>query len=166
MDTEIITIPPLRPFPNNALFSLVVYRSAIEPEQARPEWFEEQFSDNGWGSSWRNGVFSFHHFHSTAHEVLGCYAGSASVLFGGPKGKTTTLYKGDAIVIPAGVAHCLLRSSLGFHVVGAYPDGTWPDTMRGAESEYMSALQRSANVPLPETDPLAGKTGPLIGAWS
>lgn len=166
MEMQFIELPSIRPFPNSSLYSLVVYRSAIKRERARPEWFEEQFSDNGWKQSWRNGVYSFHHFHSSAHEVLGCYSGSASVLFGGPEGKTATINMGDAIVIPAGVAHCLLSSSPGFHVVGAYPEGTWPDTLRGVESEYEEALIRSRQVPIPGSDPLAGVAGPLIEAWS
>lgn len=156
----------MRPFPNNSRFSLIVYRSVIDPGQASPAWFEDRFSGNGWGSSWRNGIYSFHHFHSSAHEVLGCYAGSASVTFGGPDGQTATIRKGDVVVIPAGVAHCLLSSSTGFHVVGAYPDGTRPDMMRGEESEYSEALVRSGEIPIPGSDPLAGEAGPLTGAWN
>jgi hypothetical protein len=37
----------------------------------------ELFALNGWLGAWVNGVFSFHHFHSTAREVLGIVAGSA-----------------------------------------------------------------------------------------
>ena len=41
----------------------------------------------GWLGAWVDGIYAFHHFHSTAHEVLGIVAGSASVILGGPKGR-------------------------------------------------------------------------------
>lgn len=165
MEVQYITVAPIAPFPNSSRYPLIVYRSVVEEEQARPEWFEDQFSDNGWGLSWRNGIYSFHHFHSSAHEVLGCYSGSASVMFGGPEGAIATIGEGDAVVIPAGVAHCLVSSTTDFHVVGAYPDGTRPDTMQGRESEYPEALIRSEQVPIPLSDPLAGEAGPIIQSW-
>jgi uncharacterized protein YjlB len=44
------------------------------------------FARNRWLGAWRDGIFSFHHFHSTAHEVLGIVAGQAAVVLGGPRG--------------------------------------------------------------------------------
>jgi long-chain acyl-CoA synthetase len=43
---------------------------------------------NGWSGTWRNGIYAFHHYHSTSHEVLGIAAGSAAVRFGGEGGAT------------------------------------------------------------------------------
>lgn len=166
MKIRILSIPPERPFPNNPRYPLILYKPAIEHEKIGPQWFEERFSENGWGLSWRNGIYSFHHFHSCAHEVLGCFAGKAVVMFGGPGGMTVSLETGDALVIPAGVGHCLIESTSDFHVVGAYPDGTRPDTLQGQDSEYNQAASRAEKVPKPEADPLFGVSGPLAQNWS
>ena len=88
---------------------------------------EEMFDKNRWPSSWRNGIFGFHHYHSTAHEVLGVYGGAAKVQLGGEGGIICDLKIGDVVVIPAGVSHKKLSSTGDFRVVGAYPAGQSPD---------------------------------------
>jgi uncharacterized protein YjlB len=73
--------------PNNVL-PLLVYPGAVEVVGADPAAaFERVFAANGWGRSWRNGIFPYPHFHSTAHEVLGIARGEAKVRFGGAGGR-------------------------------------------------------------------------------
>lgn len=97
-----------------------------------PKWFEDRFAENGWSGSWRNGIFTWHHYHLTTHEVLGCYAGWAVILLGGAEGRRHRIAAGDVIVIPAGMAHKRLEAAPDFAVVGAYPGGVQPDMQRGA----------------------------------
>ena len=82
-------------YPNNPR-PLLLYLQAVP---LNPEDIEQLFTANQWPSAWRNGVYSYHHYHSTAHEVLGVYGGSATILFGGPEGKTVTIRAGDVAVI-------------------------------------------------------------------
>jgi uncharacterized protein YjlB len=110
-------------FPNSAL-PLLLYRQAFTAEAEDPaSVIEQRFAENDWTNSWRNGVYSFAHYHSTTHEALGVYRGSATLRLGGEHGKNVEVHAGDVIVIPTGVAHRKVESSEDFGVVGAYPDG-------------------------------------------
>jgi len=152
-------------YPNNPDLPLLVYAGAFRPAEADPAGaIERVFEANGWPPAWRFGVFDFHHYHSTAHEALGVFAGSAHLQFGGPEGVEVTAETGDAIVIPAGVAHKCL-SSKGFRVVGAYPRGQSFDMNRGDPGERPAADTNIARVPLPAADPVLGTTGPLLEHW-
>ncbi len=146
----------------NSRLPLLVYADAL-PEDAGA--VERLFTGNGWSGCWRNGVFSYHHYHTTSHEVLGCYRGSASVLFGGPNGVMLEVRAGSAVIIPAGVGHKRIDSSAGFAVVGAYPSGMSYDTCYGDSAERPAADKRIARVPVPDTDPVQGAGGPLCTIW-
>lgn len=126
---------------------------------------EELFADNGWFSAWRDGIFSFHHFHSTAHEVLGIVAGGARVKLGGPGGHVFEVEQGDVLVLPAGTGHCNQGSSGDLLVIGAYSDGLAWDIRRGDPAEHDEAVANIRAVPLPRTDPVQGSGGPLIKLW-
>lgn len=153
-------------FPNNQQLPLVILSGAIELDDGdAARRVELVFHGNGWGNSWHNGIYPFQHYHSTAHEVLGVYAGWVEAQFGGPKGETVTAHAGDVIVIPAGVAHKNLDQSQGFRVVGAYPRGQNWDMNYGKPGERPGADERIKKVPLPETDPVHGKKGPVIELW-
>ena len=61
-------------YPNNERLRLLVYQSAITPYDCIPDEIEKLFERNFWAGSWRGAVYAYHHYHSTAHEVLGIYA--------------------------------------------------------------------------------------------
>ena len=149
-------------FPNSSL-PLLVYRQALP---ADPAVMERVFAANGWSNAWRNGIFTYHHFHSTAHEVLGIAAGEVQVTLGGPSGQTATLRAGDVVVIPAGVGHFNAGQTADLLVVGAYPGGADCDTRRGDAKEHDAAVEAIRAAPLPACDPVAGAGGPLKTLWS
>lgn len=154
--------------PNNERLPLLVYPQVIDVSIAPSDpasLFEERFEQNGWSQSWRNGVFPYHHYHSQAHEVLGCYGGSATVQFGGEEGMTQDIQAGDAVVIPAGVAHKRINSSPNFRVVGAYPLGQPLDTNLARPEAREQAKKQIEAVALPPNDPLYGESGPLKEFW-
>lgn len=154
-------------FPNNPHLPLLVYPQAVElTDAADPaERFETVWRRNDWQPAWRWGVYDFPHYHSTAHEALGVYRGSAKLRFGNSPDATVQIHAGDMIVIPAGVAHQNLGASDDFHVVGGYPHGQSADLMRGKAGERPGADHRIHAVPLPTSDPLFGSEGPLIRYW-
>ena len=71
--------------------------------------FEALFRANEWPSCWRNGIFGFHHYHSTAHEVLAIARGEAAVRLGGEAGITLDVGPGDVMILPAGVGQAPAR---------------------------------------------------------
>ena len=151
----------------NSRLPLVIRQGAVTPDaDDPPKSFERVFAKNGWTNSWRGDVYDYHHYHSTAHEVMGVASGSATIRFGGESGETFGVSAGDVIVIPAGVGHAAIKASPDFLVVGAYPDGREWDVMRDDPNQIAAAKKRIAAVPLPTADPVDGENGPLIKLWS
>ena len=145
---------------NHPRWPLLIYPDVLKDPAA--EAFEELFSRNRWPAAWRNGVHPFHHFHSNSHEVLGIYSGEVTVQFGGDAGVTIRGKPGDVIVLPAGTGHKKLASKGSLGVVGAYPEGSSPDTNRSFSKNHLEAMAR---VPLPACDPVYGPGGPLFTHW-
>jgi uncharacterized protein YjlB len=148
--------------PNSPLPVLIYH----EVEAARnADRCEELFDGNDWVPDWRDGIFSFHHFHSIAHEVLGIVGGSATVRLGGPQGRSFEIGQGDVLVLPAGTGHCNEGSSSDLLVIGAYPDGMPWDIRRGDPAEHDEAVANIRAVPLPRADPVDGPEGALTDLW-
>ncbi|MVP01968.1 cupin domain-containing protein [Paenibacillus lutrae] len=148
--------------PNNPALPALLYKRAFEERAAEAE---KIFNRNNWLNSWTGGVFDYHHYHSTAHEVLGVISGSAVIQLGGEHGQPVGLETGDVVVLPAGTGHRRLSATADFRVVGAYPDGMEADLLTGQADERPEALERIQRVPVPSSDPVYGKNGPLLLHW-
>lgn len=150
----------------NSQFPLLLYRNAFsERNEEGAVWLEKTFASNNWTNSWRNGVYDFHHYHSTSHEVLGVYAGTALLHLGGEGGQKVEVKAGDILIIPAGVGHKNLGNT-GLGMVGAYPDGRSWDLNKGEAGERPRADQNIASLPIPDTDPLLGQNAGLTRIWA
>jgi uncharacterized protein YjlB len=149
-------------FPNSPL-AVIVYHGVEDAHN--PSRCEALFAEHGWLGAWRDGIYPFHHFHSTAHEVLGIVAGSARVLLGGPGGRGFDVRSGDVLVLPAGTGHCNAGSSHDLLVIGAYPNGMEWDLRRGNPTEHDEVLTNIRAVPVPGADPVRGRAGTLLELW-
>jgi uncharacterized protein YjlB len=151
--------------PNNAL-PILLYQGAVtlDPEHAE-ETIENLFDANGWGGTWRNGVYDYLHYHATVHEALGVARGSARVRFGGDQGRDLEIKAGDVAILPAGTGHQCIKASDDFCVVGAYPPGAKMEITRATPENHAKALRTIPQVALPPTDPVTGKVGALMRLW-
>jgi uncharacterized protein YjlB len=163
-EPRIVRLKDAGRFPNSRL-PVLVHEAALSVSEGIAGRFEELFEANGWTGSWRNGLYRVHHYHSTAHEVLGVYRGQVRVRLGGENGTHVTLRAGDVAVLPAGVAHKNESQSPDFAVVGAYPEGTSADLKYGKPGERPRADANIRAVPLPAADPVQGKGGALVRLW-
>lgn len=152
--------------PNNARWPLVFYRGVVAlPDGLDPAAImEDLFKLNGWGDSWRDGIYDYVHYHSRIHEVLGIARGKGTVRFGGNNGRTVQLKAGDVAVLPAGTGHQCLAASSNFLVVGAYPPSGTYDECTTSE-HHDRALKTIPKVGRPRKDPVYGANGPLLSAW-
>ena len=158
MELETWQAPPGDVIPNHPSFAVLLYRGT---ELADARVARERFAEHGWGGSWVDGVFDFHHFHSTSHEVLAVVAGSATLELGGPQGRAFDVGAGDVVVLPAGTGHRRAAASGDFSVVGAYPIGHEDyDLLREADD---AARSRIAALGVPDADPIGGDG---VAAWS
>jgi uncharacterized protein YjlB len=152
--------------PNHPDFPLILYRGAVRlPRELDPAAvYEDLFANNGWGDSWRDGIYDYVHYHSQIHEVLGIARGEGRVQFGGTRGRTLTVTAGDVAILPAGTGHQCLSASKDFLVVGAYPPAGRYDECTKPE-DHPRAIKTIPKVALPRKDPVYGGNGPLKAEW-
>ena len=110
-------------------------------------------------------VFDYWHYHTTGHEVLVGFRGSAQIGFGGEHGPAIEISPGDVVVIPAGVGHRRLDASSDFAVLGAYPPGQDGAIVRAGAKDLHIAKSEIGRLKLPDRDPVTGCKPGLLAPW-
>jgi uncharacterized protein YjlB len=152
-------------FPNSSL-PVIFYKSVLHVSSLFPARdIIKLFASNNWKNSWKDGVYTYHHYHSNSHEVLGFYKGSTTLRLGGDDGVEIVVGKGDVLIIPAGVAHQNLQNETDVSCVGAYTDGISYDIKLGISGERPQTDENIAKVELPICDPVFGQLGELHSLW-
>lgn len=162
---EALLLPRHDWVPNHPRLPVLIYRdvTGVTNTKDSAAALEALFGKHGWQPRWRSAIYDFHHYHSTAHEVLGVAHGTATLVLGGPGGNEVEVRRGDVILLPAGTGHRQQRADEDFLVVGAYPpEQTW-DICRSAPTPAM--LERIDQLPFPASDPVAGAHGPMVRQW-
>jgi len=152
---------------SNARLPVLLYRGAIirlNTDDDLASRFEARFQEHRWPPQWRDGVYTFHHYHSNAHEVLGFAAGAARLRLGGPEGIDVDVKAGDAVLLPAGTGHFQISADAAFLVVGAYPPEQQNfDICRTPADSPLN--KRIASLDFPQSDPIYGSNGPVSRLW-
>ena len=73
-------------FPNCSIqkLPLLIYKAAFEASGSASQLanhIESTFETNGFPPQWRFGLYDYPHYHSTSHEILGVFQGSARVRY-------------------------------------------------------------------------------------
>jgi uncharacterized protein YjlB len=112
----------------NSILPVLIYRSCLTTSLT-PLSVCSTIEPNAWQ---KGGIFKHygaHHYHSVTHECYAVFKGGSKLLLGrGPLDAATEhdlvveVEAGDAIVLPAGVAHCSLESWGEYEYVGLYPE--------------------------------------------
>ena len=153
-------------FPNNDLPVLLYKRALKLPWLFKSRFVKRLLQKNHWTNTWRNGVYTFPHYHSNTHEVMAVIKGKTTLKLGGGDGHKVRIEKGDVILIPAGVAHMNLGKEKDVICVGGYPRGKDYDMNYGKPDERPRADEFISRVPIPSTDPVTGGRSPLKAIWT
>ncbi|ROV87968.1 hypothetical protein VMCG_10668 [Cytospora schulzeri] len=158
-------IPSHGLLPNSSILNkpLLIYHSVFANPSASA--IESHLTSVGIVTpQWRYGMYSTTHFHSTTHEVLCVSSGKARLCFGGednPERVEPMVEAGDVMVLPAGMAHRLLKDFGGFEMVGCYPKGCDWDMCYGREGEE-GRVKTIAKVEWFDQDPIYKDQGPVM----
>jgi uncharacterized protein YjlB len=153
-------------FPNSRL-PVILYKEALQlPFLFKAFYIKKLFARQEWTNAWNSGVFTYSHYHSTSHEVLGFFRGNTTIQLGGESGHKIDVSKGDVLIIPAGVAHKNLGDEYQVRCIGAYPDGRNYDINTGQPGERPGTDHIISSLPLPGKDPLYGPGEGLPKIWA
>ena len=100
-----LLLPANGSIPNNEKLPALIYTGVLPASDDLASTAEALLTRNGWPTEWRDIVLPYHHYHSTAHEVLAAVAGEGHLILGGEDGLQVIVRAGDVLVLPTGFGH-------------------------------------------------------------
>ncbi|WVQ96937.1 hypothetical protein IAU59_004046 [Kwoniella sp. CBS 9459] len=177
LDVSKYYIPAYRNFPNTSLrpYPLLIYKQAFDRTSAdfNASAIESHLRRVGVVEpAWKYTMYQQHHYHSNTNEVLVVFSGKAKLCFGGAADNEHRIEveaeRGDAIIIPAGVGHALLREQATddgerYQMIGCYPTGSanW-DMCTGEKADKDDKWRNIENVGWFDRDPIYADEGPVV----
>ncbi|KAI9842081.1 MAG: hypothetical protein M1837_007506 [Sclerophora amabilis] len=163
---ERYTFEPTPHVPNSPL-PVLIYRAALLLEgdhpndetddsfrQPSPSSVRDLIERNGWIQGGVFKTFWSHHFHSVTHECYAVFKGESKLLLGrGPLDDAET-YRGTEVVVRCGDVIVLPGSP-------KYDN----NFCKAGPDETIEKALACSDVPVPESDPVFGLGGPLVGIW-
>ncbi len=128
--------------PNNIL-PFLVYQGAVTLDAERPEeTIENLFGANGWGGTWRNGVYDYPALsrdgargaRRRARRSPACASAAITV-------RSWRSSAGDVAILPAGTGHQCIKASDDFCVIGAYPPGAKMEITRPTPENHAQGAE-------------------------
>ena len=155
--------PPGDRIPNHPSFAVLIYHG-VDGVADGPDAARRLFAAHGWGGSWVDGVFDFHHFHSTSHEALAVVAGAATIELGGPRARRSTSPRATCSSSPPAPGTAARPRATGSPSSAPTPAGQEDyDLLRGDDpDEVAAARERIAALGAPPSDPVGGEG---VGGW-
>ena len=162
IEVQCIRLREAEDAPNHPDLPVIRYAGAFRNDPSR---IGAVFREHRWLGEWTDGIYGYTHFHTNTHEALGVVSGSATVRVGGERGIDVELEAGDVLVLPAGTGHRRILATADFKVTGAYPNGMEWNLHTEDDLSAEAARAAIASVPMPETDPVFGRKGPVHDYW-
>ncbi|KAF2193524.1 hypothetical protein K469DRAFT_691090 [Zopfia rhizophila CBS 207.26] len=162
----------------NSKLPILVYRGVLQGFSA--DGMLEHIQSNEWikGGQWK--AYAVAHFHSNVHECYAVIKGKSTYQLGKSpidaevdeegreNGMKLKVAEGDVFVLPAGVSHCSIESEGDYEFIGLYPKGSpaWDmNYCKETPEETKVKAVDCSKVPVPDLDPVFGKSGPLPRLW-
>src|SRR5215211_5459544 len=82
----------------NGKLPVLYYKKVLDlPSLFASAYIENLFQTHNWGNNWKQGIYTYHHYHSITYEVVAVCKGKTVLQLGGDNGIIINIGKEDEI---------------------------------------------------------------------